>query len=482
MAAMVQQGGVADTLPERSYYRAQTLGNGAYGTVCVVYDDDGAEFAAKTFWEETDEDGDGGGWEDEDGEWCDDPGAPGIDCGVLREIVMLRLLNGAHPNIMSLHDVSRMDKGDLAVVMPKMSGSLSGAIEGGGLSNKDKLKVAALALHALAFMHSHGIIHRDLKPDNILLNADGEPVLADFSLAKVVGGRATLAASDECDAAGKKGGKKRRRQQKQATDESAEAAPELTGSMGTPTYTAPEIVHGESYGVKADVWSMGVLMLELFHGTALDADKDKHALAQIEDVKAKLSDKPIPRLLKAMLEVDPEMRVSAEEALAMLPGVEKVVPQMPQTGAIYLPPAVALEADATTAAPGKGSQRPSKRSKTASGGAASVTSAAQIARQLEVANGQTVQDAELLFRRSAPAREAGINGAAACALIACKISERETYCPEDVNDLAIMRESDFEPGSFRELEVEILRSVGFGVISCTATSVPNGVLSERQQS
>ena len=271
-------------LPSRSYYRAQSLGNGAYGAVCAAYDDDGTEWAAKLFW---DENGDEGGDDDEE---CDDEWASsGMDAGILREIVMLRLLNAAHPNVLSMHDVSRMDGANetLALIMPKMAGSLAGAIEKKSLGNKEKLKVAALALHALAWLHEHGIIHRDLKPDNILLNAEGNPVLADFSLAKVVGGR-PVAPEAPSGKRKTKAGKKRGR------DDAGEAsdAPALTASMGTPTYTAPEIVNGESYGVKADVFSMGVVLLELFHGEGLDAWKDKHALAQLEAIKEKLSDKP----------------------------------------------------------------------------------------------------------------------------------------------------------------------------------------------
>ena len=313
-----------ERLPEANYYRAKTLGNGAYGSVCLVYDDDGNEFAAKTFWEEEAEGNDAEGWgDDDDGGWWDEAAAPGIDCGVLREICMLRLLNGAHPHLMAMHDVSKMvEDGEekMLMVMPAQAGSLSGAIEGGGLTNKAKMRIAVLSLHALAFLHSHGVIHRDIKPDNILLDHLGDPVLADFSLAKVVGGKAAAAKGGGGGAVGKRS-KAERKNKRKACDDAADdeqQPPALTCGMGTPTYTAPEIVNGEAYGVKADVFSLGVVLLELFHGEALDAWKNKHALKQLEEIKAKLSDKPLPSLLKAMLEVDPEQRVSAEEALQRL--------------------------------------------------------------------------------------------------------------------------------------------------------------------
>ena len=57
-----------------------------------------------------------------------------------------------------------------------------------------------------------------------------------------------------------------------------------------------------------------MVLLELFDGKLLDAGKDKRSLAKIEELKERLSDKPIPKLLKAMLETDPDRRASASEA------------------------------------------------------------------------------------------------------------------------------------------------------------------------
>ena len=166
--------------------------------------------------------------------------------------------------------------------------------------------------------------------------------------------------------------KAERKNKRKAYDDAADdeqQLPALTCGMGTPTYTAPEIVNGEAYGVKADVFSLGVVLLELFHGEALDAWKNKHALKQLEEIKAKLSDKPLPSLLKAMLEVDPEQRVSAEEALQRLAAsAGKVLGgALPTAKEVYLPAmaseAVAAVADAAAAAAssGKGATRTSAR-------------------------------------------------------------------------------------------------------------------------
>ncbi|KOO30844.1 calcium calmodulin-dependent protein kinase [Chrysochromulina tobinii] len=455
-------------LPKCKYYRTKTLGNGAYGSVVIAYDDEGKEYAVKTFW---DEGGEEDGWWDDDGEWHAAENTNGMDCGLLREIVMLRLLNGAHPNLMSLVDVSELD-GRFAMVMPAAAGgSLSKALEKKTLSNKDKLRVAAKSLNALAFLHEHGIIHRDLKPDNILLDAAGDPIIADFSLAKVIGAGAIEAVvAEEC----KSKGRKRRRAEAKASEEAAGAeGPALTESMGTPTYTAPEIVNGEAYDCKADVFSMGVVLYEMFNGEGLTAWKNKHALQQVEAIRAKLSDKPIPAMLKAMLESDPQQRPTAAEALAMLPGLEKLGP-MPTPGALLLPPAPApgvanaaalAEVDAAT------HNRPSKRAKRGGGGAEEpLPGPAKLAKQLGARSAQTALDAEHLYRRSTVAQARGVEGVAACALISCKINEVETFGPDDVHALPALKHVEYDASSYAALEKEVLEEVGYVTISATAAA------------
>jgi serine/threonine protein kinase len=205
---------------------------------------------------------------DVDGEECED-NEVGLDRCILREVAMLRLLNGGHPNLMRISDISADIDGHLGFVMAKAAGTLRGAIESGSLTNKEKVRIAALVLHALSYMHSFDIIHRDIKPDNLLLTPDREPVLADLSLARFVSVGATADAEKEAAGGGKAARRKRKRKQQQAAGEEAVGLSEF---MGTPCYTAPEIVDGGvEYDCKADVFSLGIVLFELFDGKLLDA-------------------------------------------------------------------------------------------------------------------------------------------------------------------------------------------------------------------
>jgi len=152
------------------------------------------------------------------------------------------------------------------------------------LGNKQKLLIAHKLLTALAFLHANDVIHRDIKTDNILLDENMDPVLADFSLAKIF--------DNKC------------------------LGTTHTPGIGTASYKAPEVYWETGYGLKADVFALGVVFLELFNGL-MKVDRDKAALKYIEDVSSKLTDRPIPSLLKSMLHPDPEKRVSSLEALKM---------------------------------------------------------------------------------------------------------------------------------------------------------------------
>lgn len=152
---------------------------------------------------------------------------------VLNEIRILRECK--HENIILVRDCF-FKAPELWVVMEFLDrGSLTEVLE---QFHKEKLTEPEIAfvcrevLQALNYAHQRERIHRDVKSDNILLSSDGRIVLADF-------GNATNLVGDDL---------KRK------------------SVIGTPYWMAPELIQGESYDGKVDIWSLGIVQREMAEG------------------------------------------------------------------------------------------------------------------------------------------------------------------------------------------------------------------------
>ena len=164
----------------------------------------------------------------------------------------------------------------------------------GRLPTDKALEIARQICAGLAAAHEHGIIHRDLKPANVMLDGRGRVRITDFGLAG-------LAAEIERDDA----------------------------HAGTPAYMSPEQFEGKGVTPKSDIYSVGLVLYEIFTGKRPFSAASSEEMARLRDKSAPPSpsefvkdlDPLIERVILRCLEKDPSKRpASALQIAAALPG------------------------------------------------------------------------------------------------------------------------------------------------------------------
>jgi serine/threonine protein kinase len=221
----------------------------------------------------------------------------------------------SHPNLVQVFDAGTDGAGRPWVVMEYVDGdTLGDAMRKGPLPIAKVTEIGIAVAEALAHVHATGLVHRDVKPGNVLLGR--VPKLTDFGIARLV------------DAA------------KVTT----------TGLMvGTAAYLAPEQVAGEPIGPAADVYALGLLLLEVLTGTR------EYEGPPVEAAMARLSRPPaIPttlpagwaELLAAMTTREAAQRPTASQVAAALRNL-----QAGTSMTTVLPAAAAPMADRTTVMP-----------------------------------------------------------------------------------------------------------------------------------
>lgn len=135
-----------------------------------------------------------------------------------------------HPNIARLYDGGTTPAGHPYLVMEYVEGEpLDVHCAGHSLGLRERVQLFVRVCAAVQAAHARLVVHCDLKPGNVLVRANGEPVLLDFGIARLVGAGGAQEADGFC----------------------------------TPAYASPEQLAGARVGVASDVFSLGVLLTEL---------------------------------------------------------------------------------------------------------------------------------------------------------------------------------------------------------------------------
>ncbi len=141
----------------------------------------------------------------------------------------------------------------------------------------ESIRIMAAICDAVHYAHQRGMIHRDLKPANVMINPQGQPILMDFGVAKILGGQQHTA----------------------------------TGAVvGTPAYLSPEQARGDRPDSRADIYSLGVVLFEMLAGRP-PFESDSGARLLLMHLQ-----EPVPDIRKINADIPNDLAGAVEKALA----------------------------------------------------------------------------------------------------------------------------------------------------------------------
>jgi serine/threonine-protein kinase len=201
----------------------------------------------------------------------------------------------SHPNVCRVYDLGEVE-GQPYLSMEYVDGENLGSLlrRIGRLPEGKALEIARKLCAGLAAAHEKGVLHRDLKPANIMLDGRGHVLITDFGLAGL--------------------------------------ADQLQGAEvrnGTPAYMAPEQLAGKEVSIRSDIYSLGLVLYEIFTGKRAFEASTLAELVRLHSESTPVSpsshvkdlDPAVERVILRCLDTDPRNRpASALAVAAALPG------------------------------------------------------------------------------------------------------------------------------------------------------------------
>jgi len=236
-----------------------------------------------------------------------------------------------HPNIVQVIDYDH--EGDLYYMVmefidgPTLKAELSERSRmGQPFTPKEAARILTPIANAVDYAHRRGMVHRDLKPANIMFTGEGQPVLTDFGIAKIVGAKRYT----------------------------------VTGAVsGTPAYMSPEQGQGQSGDERSDIYSLGVILYEMVTGRVpFDADTPfaiimKHINDPLPLPRQVYPQVPesVERVILKALSKNPDDRYQTAGEMAQALQQALVAPAVPLVSTETLTPTVVRPRKAGVAAP-----------------------------------------------------------------------------------------------------------------------------------
>jgi len=208
-----------------------------------------------------------------------------------RELEVMKTLD--HPAILKGLGSGKYNRIPYLVTEFVEGKSLRSLIESSApLSSDEAVSVTRKIAEGMAYCHQNEVIHRDLKPENILITSDGQPVIMDFGLALTKGSHRVTYSN-------------------------------LSATMGTPDYMAPEQIEGQRGDQRTDIYALGTILYELLAGKVpFTGDTNMAIMAQHLNGVAPRLDRVTPSISSEVAAIvakclsrDPEQRYTDMAAL-----------------------------------------------------------------------------------------------------------------------------------------------------------------------